>query len=391
MTYKEIAAKRLKTLPPYLFAELDRTKERIQQQSKQKIIDLGEGNPDIMPDTEIIKEFAKALRISENHRYPSYAGKISARIAVAKWYKKRFNVDLNPETEVAMLIGTKEGIAHLFWAMIDKGDIAYVPSPAYPIYNNQTKLAGGIVKIIPLLEKNNFLPDLDQIKPHRRLKLLCLNYPNNPTTAVAPFSFYKELIDKALKYNFYVFNDNVYSELYYNKPPHSILEVPNAKQCAVEFHSLSKTFSMCGWRIGFVVGNKDIIASLIKIKQNVDSGPFGAIQDTAVFALNNIEEYASKIRQTYEKRLSLLTSLLNKINWKCRMPDATFYLWLKIPLTDFKNNSLAFSQYLLEKTGVLVAPGRSFGYYGEGYIRLAAIVNLNKIKQVAKLLGNIIR
>jgi LL-diaminopimelate aminotransferase len=378
---------RIKKIPTYLFADLDRLKSKFQHETGNKIIDFGEGNPLFSPPDSIIKHFISALKNPENHRYPSYAGKITAREAVADWYKKRFGVKLDPDTEVAMLIGSKEGVAHFIWSIIGKDDIAYVPSPSYPVYLNQTILAGGIPRILPLLEANSFLPDLDQIKPDKKFKLLCLNYPNNPTAVVAPLTFYKEVVKKAQKYGFYCFNDNVYSELYYNKPPHSILEIPGAKEHCVEFHSLSKTCSMAGWRIGFVVGNKNIIKALLRIKQNVDSGPFGAIQDAAIYALNNIDDIGKKTRFEYQKRLSLLVRGLNKLGWKSDMPEATFYLWTKIPSERYKRDSLSFTYFLLEKTGILVAPGKGFGETGEGYIRFAAIVSLNDIKLSIKRLA----
>ena len=381
-----LEAKRIKKIPTYLFADLDKLKHKYQQQTGERIIDYGEGNPLFSPPKSIIKYFVSSLKKPENHRYPSYAGKITARTAVVKWYKNRFGVKLDPYTEVAMLIGSKEGVAHLIWSIIDKDDIAYVPSPSYPVYLNQIILTGGIPHILPLLEKNAFLPDLDQIKPNKKLKLLCLNYPNNPTAAVAPLTYYNEVVKKAQKYGFYCFNDNVYSELYYNKQPHSILEIPGAKEHCIEFHSLSKTCSMAGWRIGFVVGNKDIIKALLRIKQNVDSGPFGAIQDAAIYALNNIDEIGKKIRGEYQKRLSLLVRSLNKLGWKANMPEATFYLWTKIPSEKYKQDSLSFTYSLLEKSGILVAPGCGFGNAGEGYIRFAAIVSLNDIKLSIKRL-----
>ncbi len=382
-----LEAVRIKKIPTYLFADLDKLKHKYQQQTGERIIDYGEGNPLFSPPKSIIKYFISALKKPENHRYPSYNGKITAREAVAEWYKNRFGVKLNPDTEVAMLIGSKEGVAHLIWSIIDKDDIAYVPSPSYPVYLNQTILAGGIPKILPLLESNAFLPDLDQIKPDKKLKLLCLNYPNNPTAAVAPLTYYKEAVKKAQRYGFYCFNDNVYSELYYNNPPHSILEITDAKEHCVEFHSLSKTCSMAGWRIGFVVGNKAIIKALLRIKQNVDSGPFGAIQDAAIFALNNIDGISKNTRTDYQKRLLLLVRSLNKLGWKTDMPEATFYLWTKIQSEKYRRDSLSFTYSLLEKTGILVAPGCGFGDAGEGYIRFAAIVSLNDIKLSIKRLA----
>lgn len=378
-----LGAARLQKIPAYLFAELDCLKAKYQCQATDtnELIDLGEGNPCFMPSRNIITAFIKSLGKLDNHRYPSYAGALRARQAVARWYQNRFNVKLDPDTEVAMLIGSKEGIGHLFWAMIDKGDVVYVPSPSFPMYWNQTLLAGGIPKILPLVRANKFLPDLTMIKPAKRLKLLCLNYPNNPTAAVAPISFYEEVVNRAMKYGFYCFNDNVYSELYYDAPPHSILEIPGAKESCVEFHSLSKTFSMCGWRIGFVVGNRAMIKALLSIKQNIDSGPFGAIQEAAVYALNNAERIAAKTRATYKARLKLLSAGLRKIGWPAEMPKATFYLWTSIPYAKYRKDSVKFACSLLQQTGVLVTPGRGFGQAGEGYVRFAVVATNKKINQ----------
>lgn len=388
--FSRMNATRLSAIPKYLFAEMDTLKSQYQSKTGQSIIDFGEGNPALAPDPQIINSLISNLRNKENHRYPTYAGKLQTRIAVAQWYQKRFGVTLDPETEVCMLIGSKEGVAHLIWALIDKDDITYVPSPAYPVYMNQTILAGGIPRLLPLMEKNCFLPDLSDIKPSKKLKLLCLNYPNNPTSVVAPYSFYQDVINIANKYGFYCFNDNVYSEIFYRKPPHSILEIPGAKNCCVEFHSLSKTFSICGWRIGFAVGNKKIIQALLKIKQNVDSGPFGAIQDTAIYALKNINKFIKTTRAQYQQRLFLLSNGLDNLGWHCSMPDATFYLWTKIPMSRYQHDSLRFACHLLAKTGILVAPGIGFGKYGEGYIRFAAILTLSDTRKALSRLSTIL-
>ncbi|MCS7258852.1 MAG: aminotransferase class I/II-fold pyridoxal phosphate-dependent enzyme [candidate division WOR-3 bacterium] len=372
-------ASRLSKIPPYLFAELDKLK--LKYQSTTEIIDFGEGNPTLPPHPHLLNFLRKSLNVSENHRYPTYQGKLSVREAISKWYKERFNVTLDPETEVAVLIGSKEGVAHLFWALVDRGDKVYVPSPSYPVYLNQTYLAGGIPILIPIMEKNRFLPELTRIKFSKRSKLFCLNYPNNPTGAVAPYEFYNEIVNLALKYNFYCFNDNVYSEIYYTTPPHSILEIPGAKECCVEFHSLSKTFSICGWRIGFVVGNADMIQALLKVKQNVDSGPFGAIQDSVIFALNNWKKFSKLTRQIYKENMLYLSDALNKLGWSSQMPEATFYLWCKIPFKQFRYDSLQFATFLLKNTGILVTPGIGFGKYGEGYVRFAVVLPKAKIKK----------
>ncbi|MEO0072195.1 MAG: aminotransferase class I/II-fold pyridoxal phosphate-dependent enzyme [candidate division WOR-3 bacterium] len=383
---KSLIASRLNKIPPYLFAELDNLKLKYQVQGD--IFDFGEGNPTIPPHASLINFLKKALKIKENHRYPSYQGKLVIREAISDWYKKRFNVIVDPETEVAILIGSKEGVAHLFWGLVETGDTVYIPSPCYPVYINQTYLAGGKPKLIPITEDNQFLPELGKIKITKNVKLFCLNYPNNPTGAVAPYEFYKEIVNLANKYNFYCFNDNVYSEIYYTNPPRSILEVPGAKERCVEFHSLSKTFSICGWRIGFVVGNSDIIRALLRVKQNVDSGPFGAIQDTITYALRNGQKLSDPIRKTYKENISYLTNALNKLGWSVRMPEATFYLWCRIPYKRFAQNSIEFSKYLLEKTRILVAPGIGFGKYGEGYIRFAVVLPKIQIKKAITRLQN---
>ncbi|MEO0132173.1 MAG: aminotransferase class I/II-fold pyridoxal phosphate-dependent enzyme [candidate division WOR-3 bacterium] len=383
---KSLIASRLNKIPPYLFAELDNLKLKYQVQGD--IFDFGEGNPTIPPHASLINFLKKALKIKENHRYPSYQGKLVIREAISDWYKKRFNVIVDPETEVAILIGSKEGVAHLFWGLVETGDTVYIPSPCYPVYINQTYLAGGKPKLIPITEDNQFLPELGKIKITKNVKLFCLNYPNNPTGAVAPYEFYKEIVNLANKYNFYCFNDNVYSEIYYTNPPRSILEVPGAKERCVEFHSLSKTFSICGWRIGFVVGNSDIIRALLRVKQNVDSGPFGAIQDTITYALRNSQKLSDPIRKTYKENISYLTNALNKLGWSVRMPEATFYLWCRIPYKRFAQNSIEFSKYLLEKTRILVAPGIGFGKYGEGYIRFAVVLPKIQIKKAITRLQN---
>ncbi|MEO0050467.1 MAG: aminotransferase class I/II-fold pyridoxal phosphate-dependent enzyme [candidate division WOR-3 bacterium] len=382
-------ANRLKTIPPYLFAELDVLKAK----QRAGLIDLGEGNPDLPVARAILLALRAALKKKENHRYPTYAGKPSVRQAVARWYKKRFGVHLDPEKEVVLLIGSKEGAAHLIWALADENDKIAVCDPNYPVYLNQTRLAGAIPVTLPLEEKNGFLPDLDLIKSLApRLKLLCLNYPNNPTAACAPLPFYQEIINLALKFGFYVINDNVYSEIYFTEPPPSILQVPDAINCAVELHSLSKTFSIPGWRIGMAVGNRDILAALLKIKQNVDSGPFGAIQDACAFALKNYPRLAQTTRKIYHRRALLFCTLLNRSGWQVQSPQATFYLWAKLP-PGFQerqrgSSSFAFTLALLENCRVVTAPGIGFGRYGEGYVRFALVVPDKKLQEAARRINS---
>jgi len=367
------AASRLSKLPPYLFKQLDELKRNYRG---RRLLDFGEGNPDLPPEKEIIQHFIQALRKGENHRYPNYEGLIITRLQVARWYKKRFGVELDPEKEVCMLIGSKEGIAHLFWAICGPGDTVAVGDPSFPIYRNCPLLAGAKIKILPLVEENNFLPELGELKG-KRIKLLALNYPNNPTGACAPKEFYREVVDLAHKEGFLVFNDNVYSEIYFASPPPSLLEVPGAKEVAVEFHSLSKTFNMAGWRLGFVVGNRDIISALLRIKQNVDTGPWNCVQEAGVYALTYAERIAKKIREIYSHRQEIFFSGVKELNWEIRRPQATFYVWAKTPNGE---DSLSFCSRLLKNAGVLCAPGVGFGRYGAGYLRFSLTVPERDIK-----------
>lgn len=366
-------AQRLKKIPPYLFAELDELK----QKTKGEVIDFGEGGPDSATPKPIVQAMIKALQNSEYHRYPTYQGMIGARVAVADWYQGRFGVKLDPAKEVCMLIGSKEGVGHLIWGVVGYGDKIGIPDPSYPIYRNQALLSGAVPSILPLLETNDYLPDLSRLR-NQKIKLICINYPNNPTAAVAPLSFYKELVALAQREGFYVLNDNVYSEIYFDSPPPSILQVNGAKECCVEFHSLSKTFNMAGWRIGFVVGNKNLITAMLKIKQNTDSGPFSAIQETAIFALRKTGSFAKSIRTLYRRRRDTLVKGLQRTGWNIKKPAATFFVWAKIK---DKIDSITFTRQLLARTKIMVAPGIGFGKYGEGFIRFALVVPESKIKQ----------
>jgi LL-diaminopimelate aminotransferase len=388
---REPSAARLRRIPPYLFQELDDLKAR----TGGDLIDLGEGSPDQPAPKPICAALAKALKNTENHRYPSYAGKLAARAAVTAWYRRRFHVELDPETEVSMLLGSKEGVAHLIWGTCGPGDTVAVSDPGYPVYQNQSRLCGATPIPVPLEEKNNFLVDLDwlsRIAP--RIKLLCLNFPGNPTAAVAPIEFYRAVVALAERHGFFVINDNVYSELYFGKvKPPSILEVPGAKERCVEFHSLSKTINMAGWRIGMAVGNAQLIKALLKIKQNTDSGPFGAIQDAAIFALQNGAKFATANRAMYKRRRDAFCGELVRHGWGVALPDATFYVWTRVPAgydtaPAGESVSLNFSRRMLSNCRVMCAPGTGFGQYGEGFVRFALVAPEQRLKEAAKRIGN---
>ncbi len=379
---KDPFARRLGRIPPYLFAELDQLKAK----SGPGLIDLGEGSPDQPAPTGITNSMIRALGRAENHCYPAYAGKTPARQAVANWYKRRFGVSLNPESEVTMLLGSKEGVGHLIWGTCGPGDSVGVSDPSYPIYPNQTRLCGARPVSIPLLEQNRFLPDMDHVaRVGPKLKLLCLNYPNNPTAAVADLKFYRDVVRLARRYGFYVLNDCVYSELYFTrKPPPSILQVPGAKERCIEFHSLSKTFNMAGWRIGMAVGNRKLIQALLKVKQNTDSGPFGATQDAAAYALNHSESLAAETRSLYRRRRDLFCTELARSGWHVPVPEATFYVWAGIPRG---TDCFRFVLDMLKNCKVVAAPGTGFGKHGKGYIRFALVQDEKKLQRAARRIG----
>lgn len=375
-------ASRIKHLPPYLFASIDSMKQKALAKGTD-LIDLSIGDPDIPTPSLIVNAMKKAVENPVHHRYPSYEGMLSFREAVAGWYKQRFGVTLEPRTEVLSLIGSKEGIGHIPLAFVNPGDIVLVPSPGYPVYPIGTLFAGGKSYFMPLREENNFLPDLDTVpgKIFQKTKLLFINYPNNPTSAVAPREFYKEVIRLALKYNIIVCHDASYTEIYYDKKPLSFLQIPGAKDVGIEFHSLSKTYNMTGWRIGFAAGNRDVLAGLGKVKTNLDSGVFQAIQEASIVALNMDQKSLSRIRKTYQERRDILYNGLKKLGMDLIKPKATFYAWVKVPP---RFNSMSFVTHMLDKAGVLATPGNGFGEAGEGYVRFALTAPVKRIREAVE-------
>jgi len=380
---------RVRNLPPYLFAAIDKMKHEAVAKGID-LIDLSIGDPDIPTPNHIVEAMKKAVEKPVHHRYPSYEGMLSYRQAVADWYKKRFNVSLDAKTEVLSLIGSKEGIGHIPLAFVNPGDVVLVPSPGYPVYPVGTLFAGGESHIMPLKEENNFLPDFKAIPEAalKKAKLMFLNYPNNPTSATASAEFYKEAISLAKKYNIIICHDAAYSEVYYdNEKPISFLEIEGAKNVGIEFHSLSKTYNMTGWRIGFAVGHKDVIAGLGKIKSNLDSGVFQAVQEASITALNTDESVLSDIRKTYQERRDALYNGLKKLGFDLIKPKATFYLWARVPSG---LDSSTFVSRLLERAGVLVTPGSGFGVPGEGDVRCALTVPSQRIKEAVERIGKML-
>lgn len=370
-------AKRLDSLPPYLFARIDLLKAD-KERSGVDVIDFGVGDPDLPTPPHIVESLCDAARDPATHHYPSYIGMPAYRSAVAAWYADRFGVDLNTETEVLALIGSKEGIAHIPEAFVNPGDYVLVPDPGYPVYKTSTLFAEGKVFEMPLTEEHGFLPSFDAIpaEVRNRAKLMFLGYPNNPTAAVAPRSFFGEAVDFAREHDIVVVHDNAYSEIAFDgfKPP-SFLEVDGAMDVGVEMHSLSKTYNMTGWRIGMACGNADIIAGLGRVKTNVDSGAFNAIQKAAIAALSGPQDCVAEACRIYEQRRDVLVSGLRSLGFDVQAPKATFYVWM--PVSD----SMAFASKLLDEAGIVVTPGVGFGCSGEGYVRFAITRSVARIEE----------
>jgi LL-diaminopimelate aminotransferase len=374
-------AQRLATLPPYLFAAIDKAKEEVRAKGMD-IISLGIGDPDMPTPDFIIDALCQAAKRPANHQYPSYIGMMSYRQAVADWYNRRFGVTLDPNTEVLGLIGSKEGIAHFPTAFVDPGDVALIATPNYPVYGVTTEFCGGTPLYLPLTDENDFLPELDSIDNDtwKKAKLIYVNYPNNPTAATAPRSFYEKLIEKAKEFNVIVVHDAAYTEVYFDdaKKPLSIMEIPGGKDVAIEFHSLSKTYNMTGWRLGMAVGNPSLVKGLAKVKEQMDSGIFQAVQEAGVVALNQGDEFCVGLRQIYKERRDVVVNALHKIGISCRVPEASFYIWSKVP-KGF--TSQEFVTKLLMETGVVTTPGNGFGKPGEGYFRISLTVDTELLKE----------
>ncbi len=381
-------SERLKKLPPYLFAEIDEMKRRKEKEGV-KVIDFGVGDPDIPTPKHIVEAMQKAVEKPENHRYPSYEGMISFRQAVAEFYKRRKGVELDPEKEVISLIGSKEGIAHLPLAFVNDGDYVIVPDPGYPVYFASTLLADGIPYKVPLKKENGFLPDFESIPDEvaRKAKIMFLNYPNNPTTAVAEKEFIKSAVDFCKDHGIILAHDFAYGEITFDGyRAKSFLEVDDAFEVCIEFNSLSKTYNMTGWRIGFAVGNEEILKGLLKVKTNVDSGVFQAVQEAAIAALTGSDECIESNCRIYQERRDVLVKGLREIGLNFEKPKATFYVWCEVPEG---YTSIEFTKKLLNEAGILVTPGIGFGEHGEGFVRFALTRDVKIIEEAIERLKNI--
>ncbi len=381
-------AQRIEQIPPYLFAQIDKKKEEMKQKGMD-LIDLGIGDPDLPTPEPIIERMKRALEDPRNHHYPSYEGMIEFRTAAARWFEKRFGVRFDPKTEVLTLIGSKEGIAHIPLAFVNPGDYVLVPSPGYPVYRVATLFAGGIPYFMPLLKENRFLPKFSDIPREvaERSKLLFINYPNNPTAAIAESPFFEEVVAFAKRNGIIVCHDAAYSELAFDGyRPLSLFNVDGAKEVGIEFHSLSKTFNMTGWRIGFAVGNPEIIQGLGRVKTNIDSGLFQAIQEAGIEALSRYETPVPQLIRLYESRRDVMVNGLRDIGLDVDLPKATFYLWIRVPQG---YTSAQFATHLIEKAGIVATPGNGFGEAGEGYIRMALTVGEPRLREAIERLKQV--
>ncbi len=366
-------SQRMDQLAPYLFVEINK-KIAEKRARGEEVISFGIGDPDIPTPANVIDKLCEAARDPANHRYPETEGLPVLRQAIAGWYQRRFGVTLDPNTEVLPLIGSKEGIAHIAFCLIDPGDFALVPDPGYPVFSFGSTLAGGRVYYVPLTQANGYLPELDRIPSNiaERAKVLWINYPNNPTGAVADLGFFRRAAEFGKKYDICVCHDNPYSDVAYDgfRPP-SFLQAEGARETGIEFHSLSKTYNMTGWRIGMAVGNAQVIKALKTMKSNLDSGIPQAIQLMAIEAFTGPQDCIKEHNDMYQRRRDLLVETLNKMGLECSLPKASLYVWAKVP-PGF--TSAEFTADLLDKVGVVVTPGTGYGRNGEGYIRMSLTV-----------------
>lgn len=373
-------SERLEKIPPYLFAEIDRKIAEAKAKGAD-VISLGIGDPDTPTLPPVVEAMHKAIDNPANHDYPPYNGTAAFRKAACDWMHKRFGVELDADTEMLANIGSKEAIAHVFFAFVDKGDYTLIPDPGYPVYKNATIFAGGTPFAMPLLEENGYLPDFDKIPEDvaKKSKLMFLNYPNNPTGAVCDLEFLKKAVDFCKKYDILLCFDQAYCEMTYDGyiAP-SVLQVEGGKDVAIEFYSHSKSYNMTGWRVGWVCGNKDAVKALGTIKNNIDSGTFKAIQDAAIAAFNADQSYIDNLNKMYQERRDAAEEGLRELGWNIKPSKATFYLWLPVPKG---MTSEEFVTLMLEKANVVVPPGNGYGKYGEGYFRVALTKDVETIKK----------
>ncbi len=377
---------RIKRLPPYVFSIVDELKMNARR-AGHDIVDFGMGNPDQPTPSHIVDKLLEAVEKGKNHRYSASRGITKLRDAICQWYARRYDVELDPESEAVVTIGSKEGIAHLSLSIIGLGDLVMVPAPTYPIHSYGIIIANGNVVNIPVSRDHDFFEDMERtfktLWP--RPKVLIINFPHNPTTACVDLEFFERIVDFARENNIIVIHDFAYADLGFDgyEPP-SMLQVPGAKDVGVEFFSLSKSYNMPGWRVGFAVGNSQIIGALTRMKSYLDYGIFQPIQIASIIALNSPPSVVKEIRETYRERRDILCDGLNRIGWKVEKPQATMFLWAEIPSEHKKAGSLEFAKFLVEKAHVAIAPGVGFGPFGDEHVRFALVENVHRTRQAIK-------
>ena len=383
---------RLDRLPPYVFATVNKIKMDARH-AGEDIIDLGMGNPDLGTPQHVVDKLVEAAQKHHNHRYSASMGITKLRVAISKWYKRRFDVDIDPDTEAIVTIGVKEGMSHLILVTIRPGDVVFTPNPTYPIHPFSTIIAGGDVRGIPVGPEHDFFENLINATRQTwpRPKILILSYPHNPTTEVVDLDFFEKLVDYAKENKIMIIHDFAYADLVFDgyKAP-SFLQAKGAKDVGVEFFSMSKSYSMPGWRVGFCVGNKETIAALRRIKSYLDYGIFQPIQIASIIALNGSQDCVEEIRKTYKERRDALISGLERVGWKIKSPKGTMFVWGKIPDEYVKMGSVEFSKFLIKEARVAVSPGLGFGEYGDEYVRFALIENKMRINQAVRGIKNIL-
>jgi alanine-synthesizing transaminase len=384
--------RRINRLPPYVLATVDALKKELRQKGED-IIDMGMGNPDIPTPKHIVKKLIEASKNGRNHRYSASAGIPKLRLAISDWYKRRFDVDIDPDQEAIATMGVKEGLSHLILATIGSGDVVLVPNPTYAIHPFSVIIAGGNIRSIPIGPDRDFIEDLitasKQTLPNP--KMLIISYPHNPTTAVVDLKFFEKIVKFCRERDIMVVHDFAYADIVFDgyEPP-SFLQVPGAKKIGVEFYSLSKSYSMPGWRVGFCVGNRDMIAALKRIKSYLDYGMFQPIQIASIIALNGPYDCVQEIAETYRQRRDVLVDGLERIGWHIEKPKATMFVWARIPEQYRKMGSVEFSKMLIKTAKVAVSPGMGFGEYGDEYVRFALVENTHRTRQAIRGIKHIL-
>ena len=384
---------RMRRLPPYVFAQVNELKMKLRREGKD-IVDLGMGNPDLPTPQHIVDKLLEAVQKPHNHRYSASRGITKLREAIADWYGRRYNVDIDPETEAVVTIGAKEGLSHLVLALISPGDVVFAPNPTYPIHPYSVIIAGGDLRSIPIEKGRDFFEDLKVATKQTwpQPKMLIISFPHNPTTEVVDLDFFQKVCDFAKENGIILVHDLAYADLVFDRDmAPSFLQVKGAKDIGVEFFSLSKSYSMPGWRVGFCVGNAEIISALTRIKSYLDYGIFQPIQIASIIALNSEQACVKEIVETYRSRRDVLVDGLNRIGWPNDKPKATMFVWSKIPEPFADMGSVEFSKFLIREAGVAVSPGRGFGEYGDDYVRFALVENEERTRQALRGIRRVLR